>query len=582
MKSTHRFLPVFFTVLFGVLLPSTHAATATKPNIVLILADDLGIVDLNAYAVRFTGAKPAEMFYETPNLDRLTREGISFSQAYACQLCSPTRASLLTGKNGARLGVTTATPPTVLTFYNQGLTPLAGYLAQDALEWADKIDIQQALLNGTTLEALPSGQPLDQGRDEITIAEALTGHHSAFMGKWHVGAHGSLGWQPGDQGFQELAYFDDGSSPYFKWRGAWDNRKLRFPKMPQPELRQGKAGPDRGQEYLSDELTAHAIDFIRSHAAAPSAAHAKPFFLYLCHFAVHTPFQGRAEEIAYFERKATRGWNGHTNAIYAAMLKRLDTSVGAILDTLAATGLDENTMVVFMSDNGGVTYTSPAATSNAPFKGGKALHFEGGIRVPLVFRWKGHLDANRWTSVPVDCNDIFPTLLDVAGYDPRPHYARGIDGRSLKPLFADLANTHHGYMRDTHYWHYPLNVIVVNPEDGLPSAPSSAVRVGDYKLIFDWSGALRLYNIEKDPFEKNELSAQEPERTLALFRQLNDWLDANVDVKYTPALNPAYDPAKESRSRPFVDLRRKYLGESRAIRSTASDPRFALLKTLQR
>lgn len=565
---------------FLIAAPFAAAATAPKPNIVFILADDLGIVDVNAYAARFTGAKPAEMFYETPNLDRLTREGLAFSQAYACQLCSPTRASLLTGKSNARLGVTTATPPTVRTFYNQGLAPLPGYLAQDALEWADKIDIQQALLNGTTLEALPSGQPLDQGRNEITIAEALTGHHAAFMGKWHVGAHGSLGWQPHDQGFEELAYFDDGSSPYFKWRGTWENRKLRFPKMPQPELRQGKAGTDHGRDYLSDELTEHAADFLRIRAADRSAA-AKPFFLYLCHFAVHTPFQGRPEDVAYYEKKATRGWNGHTNAIYAAMLKRLDVSVGAILDTLAATGLDENTLVVFMSDNGGVTYTSPAATNNAPFKGGKALHFEGGIRVPLVFRWKGHLDANRWCTVPVDCNDLFPTLLDVAGYDPRPHYTRGIDGRSLQPLFTDLANTQHAYARDTHIWHYPLNVIVRNPEDGLPSAPSSAIRVGDFKLIFDWSGALRLYNIESDPFEKNELSAQQPERTLALFRQLNDWLDANVDVKYTPALNPGYDPTKESRARPFVDLRRKYLGDARAIRSVDRDPRFALLKSMQ-
>ncbi len=552
--------------------------SATKPNIIFILADDMGIVDMNAYAARFTGDKSAQMYYETPNLDRLTREGTAFSQAYAGQLCSPTRASLLTGKYGWRMGVTTATAGSVRTFYNQGLTPPPGYLAQDALGWDDKITIQQALLNGTTLEAVPSGQPADQGRNEVTLAEALTNHHAAFIGKWHLGGHGSKGWQPQDQGFEELSYFDDGGSPYFKWRTAWDRKKLVFPKMPQPELSQGRSGPNRGQEYLTDELTEQAVSFIRKHAEDKSPG-AKPFFLYLCHFAVHTPFQGRPEEVAYFEQKATRGWNGHTNAIYAAMLKRLDSSVGRILDTLASSGIEENTLVVFMSDNGGVTYTSPAATCNAPFKGGKALHFEGGIRVPLVFRWKGHLGADRWSTVPVDCADIFPTLVELGGYDPRPSYAAGIDGRSLAPLFTDLINTNHGYARATHYWHYPFNVLVKNPDDGLPSAPSSAIRAGDWKLIFDWSGALKLYNIEKDPFEKNELSAAEPERTVALFRQINDWLDANVPVKYTPALNPNYDPAKEARSRPFVDLRRKYLGDARAIRDPASDPRFGLIQT---
>ena len=171
------------------------AAAAKRPNIVFILADDLGYVDINAYAARLTAAKTSEMFYETPHIDRLVREGTSFGQAYACQLCSPTRAGLLTGKIAARIGVTTATPNTVRSFYNQGIAPPSGYLANDALYWGDPIKIQQALLNGSTLEALPSGQPLDQGRDEITIAEALTGYRSAFIGKCHLGGHGSTAHQ---------------------------------------------------------------------------------------------------------------------------------------------------------------------------------------------------------------------------------------------------------------------------------------------------------------------------------------------------------------------------------------------------
>jgi arylsulfatase A-like enzyme len=551
------------------------------PNVVVILADDLGIVDINAYAERYTGVDRSQMFYETPSLDRLVREGTSFSQAYACHLCSPSRASLLTGKYAARIGFTTAVGGNVRTFYNQGIEPPGGYVAQDAVEWKDSIGIQQALLNGTTRDALASGHPLDLGQDEMTLAEAMPKHESAFIGKWHLGGHGSDGWQPKDQGFDQIAYFDEGSSPYFNWRQVWDNRALKFPKMPQAELLKGKAGPNHGEDYLTDELTEHAIDFIRQRGSTNGKV-AKPFFLYLSHFAVHTPFQATSDDIAHFEQKSTRGWNQHSNAVYAAMLRRMDVSVGRVLDAIDSAGLDENTLVVLMSDNGGVTYSSPVATHNAPFKGGKALHFEGGIRVPLVLRWKGRIGSNVWSNVPVDCNDIFPTVLDLAGYDIAPFIRDGgIDGRSIAPLLTDLDNSLGHYPRDTFFWHYPLNVIVKNPEDGLPSAPSSAIRQGDWKLIYDWSGKLRLYNIKADPFEKNELSESMPQKAELLFHQLNDWLDANVEVEYMPALNPDYDPTKESRSRPFIDLRRKYLGEDRAIRTADTDPRFKMLESLQ-
>ncbi len=552
------------------------AAAAKRPNIVFILADDLGYVDINAYAARLTGAKTAEMFFETPHIDRLVREGTSFGQAYACQLCSPTRAGLLTGKIAARIGVTTATPNTVRSFYNQGIAPPSGYLANDALYWGDPIKIQQALLNGSTLEGLPSGQPLDQGRDEITIAEALTGYRSAFIGKWHLGGHGARGWQPQDQGFEALAYTDEGGSPYFKWRGVWDSRVKKHAKMSQPELLAGKAGPDTGHDYLTDALTETAVRYLREQAARPAAPDRAPFFLYFCHLAVHTPFQGKAADIAYFEKKATRGWNGQANAVYAAMLKSLDDSVGRILDTLAQTGLADDTLLVFMSDNGGVTYTDPTATCNAPLKGGKAMMFEGGIRVPLIFRQPGKIAAGQWCDVPVDYADLFPTLLELTQHDPAPHYAR-IDGRSLAPLLTDRTNTRRGYPRDTHYWHYPFNVGIVHPDDGLPPAPHSAIRVGDWKLIFDWSGKLYLHDLKNDWREEHNLAETQPAKALDLFRKLNTWLDTQVAVKYTPLLNPAYDPAKESRARPFVDLRKKLLGDASAIRPAASDPRIEVL-----
>lgn len=556
----------------GLLAGTATAAPAARPNILFILADDLGYMDVNAYATRLTGVPPAAQFFETPHLDRLVREGTAFGQAYACQLCSPTRAGVLTGKIAARIGVTTATPGTVRTFYNQGLNPPAGYLANDAIHWGDKLAIPQALLNGSTLEALPSGQPLDQGRNEITIAEALTGYRSAFLGKWHLGGHGARGWQPQDQGFEPLAYIDDGGSVYFKWREVWDNRVKKHPRMPQPEMLGGLAGADTGLAYLTDSLTETAVRFLDAQAAQ---AGGQPFFLYFCPLAVHTPFQAKPEDVAYFERKSTRGWNGQSNAVYAAMLKSLDDSVGRLLDTLARTRLDQHTLVVFMSDNGGVTYTNPTATSNAPLKGGKAMMYEGGIRVPLVFRSPGRIAAGEWCDVPVDYADIFPTLLQLTQHDPKPHYAR-IDGRSLAPLLTDPKNQRGGYPRDTHYWHYPFNVIVINPEDGQPLAPHSAIREGDFKLIFDWSGKLLLYDLKQDWREEHNLADSQPAKARELFRKLNTWLDANVAPKYTPLLNPAYDAAKEVRPRPFVDLRQKFLGDAFAIRPAASDPRIEL------
>jgi arylsulfatase A-like enzyme len=585
----------------------------SKPNVVLILADDLGIMDINAYAHRFTGTPAEEMFFETPNLDRLACQSMAFSQAYACHLCSPTRASLLTGKYAARTGFTTAVGGTVRTFYNQNIKPPPGYAAQDAIVWQDDIKIQQALLNGTTRDAIASRHPRDDGHDETTLAEAMVDHDAAFIGKWHVGGHGSSGWQPADNGFEEISYFDEGGSPYFNWRPTWESRTLVHPTTPQPELQRGKTGGNLGKSYLTDELTEHAVAYLhrRSHLSATDEA-TRPFFLYFCHFAVHTPFQGPAQDIQHFDQKLTRGFNGHDNSTYAAMLKRLDASVGRILDTLDQTGLSDNTLVVFISDNGGVMYTDPLATNNAPFKGGKGLHFEGGIRVPLMIRCKNIAPGGAWCNVPVHCTDIFPTVLELTGYrqHDRSHWMpdalstsqaaadsttennfssdsnslrvsrttpQAIDGRSVASLLQDPTNNDRRYQRDTFYWHYPFNVIVKSPEDGLPSAPSSAIREGDWKLIFDWSGAVRLYNIAKDPHESTDRSDQLPQRTESMFIKLNDWIDTNVAVKYTPALNPAYDPDQESRERRFVDLRRKYLGAPRAIRSAAGDPRFSLI-----
>lgn len=522
-----------------------------KPNIVFILADDLGYMDIGRYAENITGDAVSSMFYETPHLDALMASGISFSQAYACPLCSPTRATLLTGKYASRLGFTTAVPPRE-TFFNQGITPPEGFYIHDVIYHGDDIPIPQAWINATTNTAIPRGYENDGGRKEFIITDLLTDYKAAFIGKWHVGGVGAKGHSPSDYGFEELAFFDAGGSQYFDWRNHWNaNRINAYPNAPQEKLFLGYAGEPTEHEYLTDDLTERAIQYIKREANN----YDQPFFLYLCHFAVHTPIQAPQEDIAYFESKETKGWNGHADATYAAMIKRMDDGIGRIMEAIRDSGLEENTLVVFMSDNGGFSWQMPSReipiTSNTPLKGGKAMLFEAGIRVPLIFSWKGMIKPGQWSDVVVDANDLFPTIVQAAG-----HQTTGIDidGNSLVSLWSDLANKKENYQRHTFFWHYPFNVIVDNPVDGLPLTPHSAIRKNDYKLIFDWHGRLKLYNIREDLSETNNLMKQRPEITRGLFAELIEFLENNVEKRYWPSLNPDYDPETEVRDVPFVDL----------------------------
>ncbi len=523
-----------------------------QPNIILILADDFGIVDAQAYAHHFTEVDTAQMFYETPNLDRLIAEGTAFSQAYANPLCSPTRASILTGKYAARLGFTTAMPLRP-TYYNQKLPVPEGKYAHDVLAHEDNINIEQAWQNATSNSALPTGTLIDDGKDETTFAEALSSYTSAFIGKWHIGGFGAAGYQPADNGFKTLAYFDGGGSAYFNWRQSWDNTSTQaFPKIPQEFWEIGDSGFDTGKDYLTDDLTTQALNFIDRQQAKTEK---KPFLLYFSHFAVHSPYQAKKGDIEHFKFKENRGWNNHKDPIYAAMIKSMDRSLGAILQKLKETRLEENTLVIFMSDNGGIdSKLTPKndGTDNAPFLGGKAMLNEGGIRVPLIFRWKNHIPADQWVNIPVDVTDIFPTLLEVA-QQPIPNLNE-IDGKSIWGLLKDPDNSENTYPKKTHYWHYPFNVIYNSPYDKLPLTPHSAVRQGDYKLIFDWYGRLHLYNLEQDPFEKNDLAEIEPRRAQTLFQDLKLWLNQNVEPRYFPHLNPEYQPKNEVRKTPFKNL----------------------------
>jgi arylsulfatase A-like enzyme len=546
---------------------SINKAPDTKPNIIFILADDYGIMDSQGYARKFLGIDTSKTYYETPNIDKLISEGLSFSQAYANQLCSPTRASILTGKYASRLGFTTAMPLRK-TYYNQGLKVPEGYYAHDVLEHSDNIEIEQALVNSTSNSAIPSGTPWDEGQDELSLAEALQDYHSAFIGKWHLGGFGATGYQPKDHGFEPIAWYDAGGSPYFNWRADWDNTsKERFPDMPQQAWEIGNSGTNTGLPYLTSDLTEQALQFIDQHIERSD----KPFFLHFSHFAVHTPYQAPTTTTNYFENKVSKGWNGHHDPTYAAMVKHLDYSVGQLLDKLKKKGIEDNTIVVFMSDNGGIdSKITPRGngTDNSPFLGGKACLTEGGIRVPLIFRWKNKIPANTWVNKPVDCTDIFPTLLDLAGYDTnRIVSEQMLDGQSITSLIFNDGGSEE-YRKNTHFWHYPFNVIYNNPADGYPLTPHSAVREGNYKLIFDWHGRLSLYDIDQDPYEENNLANTQPEISNQLFGKLLDWLEENVDKRYWPKPNTRYNANLEVRDQVYVDLIRLYKEEGRVVQPT--------------
>ena len=232
------------------------------------------------------------------------------------------------------------------------------------------------------------------------------------------------------------------------------------------------------------------------------------------------------------------------------MVKHLDDSVGSVMATLQETGLDQNTIVVFSSDNGGVEYTSPPATDNFPFKGGKACLHEGGVRVPLVVYQSGKYDQGVWCDTPVNCIDFLPTFADLTG-NSTPD---GVDGQSLVTL---LQQPDVETQPRTFYWHYPFNVKVKHPDNGFPLTPHSAIRVGDHKLIWDWHGKIELFNMPADPYEHNDLAKSQPDHAERLLVQLQDWLRKNVKAHYFPRLNPAYDADLDQRG-PMVNLWREH------------------------
>ena len=443
-------------------------ASPSPFNVVLVLVDDLGWRDL--------GCQGSDL-YETPRIDALAAEGVRFTQAYSnCPVCSPSRAALLTGQYPGRVGFTGH-----ITAIGRHRHP-----AESAI--------------------LPPEDFMYLRHEFVTIAEALktVGYVSASIGKWHLG--GESYW-PLSHGFDlNIAGHTHGSPasyffPYRKPGQAWN------PDMPNLDLSDSSEG-----EYLTTRLTDEALEFIERNRY-------RPFFLYLSHYAVHTPLQAPEHLVGKYERKIAAS-NSGGDPVYAAMVDSIDTSVGRILDSLNATGISDRTVVILASDNGGLD----SVTSNAPLRAGKGHLYEGGIRVPLIVRWPGHSDTGSIVTTPVTNADLFPLIAEIGGLAPSS-FAQ-LDGRSLSPLIQGGA----WEPRDL-VWYYPH----YSPQ---ARAPGAAILSGDYKLLeFYDPPRIELYSLEDDLGETKDLAPQQPETAKALSVKLNAWIEANVPLRHRP--NPA-------------------------------------------
>jgi arylsulfatase A-like enzyme len=516
-------------------VPGSQVEKAQKKwNVVFFLVDDLGWSD-----VGFQGSS----FYETPNIDNFAKQGVRFSQAYAaCHVCSPTRASILTGQYPARLGLT------------------------DWLPGRKNFSFQK-LQNAETVQHLPY--------DIKTLPQVLkeNGYATAIFGKWHLGEDSN---STKRQGF-------DIHIP--EWNKGWPNGTY-FSPFDMKGLEGGVNG-----EYLTDRLTDEAIKWVEKNRN-------KPFFLYLAHFAVHDPIQGRGDLVVKYEKKRnTLAKQNYTpfilegnpddanplsgdvlsaslkdtshqgikifpdrtvkikqrqdNPQFAAMVESMDESFGKVMARLKQLGLADNTIVIFFSDNGGMSaanFGNPArkvnpcdvdkvfSTSNVPLRAGKGWLYEGGIREPLVIYWPNQGKQGIESDIPVISTDFYTTILDMLGIQKKPGGTNGIDGVSIVPILKGDASGSEKLKEKPLFWHFPQY-----SNHGAQS-PGGAVRLGDYKLIeYYENNTVQLFNIKNDPGEQNDLSKSQPETVKQLRNLLHNWRkQVNAQM---PAPNPKYNPA---------------------------------------
>ena len=433
---------------------SAQSAALNKPNIVYIMADDLGYTDPACY-----GSK----YYETPNIDNLASQGMRFLNGYSCgPNCQPTRAALISGQYGPRTGIYTV-----------------GNI--------DRFDWQSRPLK-------PVENVVELPLKKITLADSLksNGYKTALFGKWHLGQQGEH--HPSKRGFDEAI--------------VSMGKHYDFVTMPKVEYPQGT--------YLADFLTNKAVNFINQNKE-------KPFFLCVHHFGVHSPYEAKKELIERFQKK--QGVGNHNNPTYAAMLFSVDESVGRILKTLDDLNLSKNTLVIFTSDNGGVGgYTREGIrqggdkTDNTPLRGGKGMLYEGGIRVPYIFRMPGTINPGTTSNTPICSVDLYPTLHEFSKSDLPKNYK--LDGESyFSQLQGDASKS---LKRSDIFWHFPGYLGA--GENTYRTKPVSVIRSGNYKLLeFLEDGKIELYNLAEDVGEKNNLASQMPDLKKELYDKLTNW-----------------------------------------------------------
>ncbi len=463
-----------FLVFFGfwILLFSSPAMaenpSESRMNFVFILIDDLGWADLSCYG---------SSFHETPHLDAMAKSGMRFTYAYsACPVCSPTRASIMTGRHPVRVDITDWIP------------------GQRA-----KPDSQHRFLHIDDRNELPL--------NEVTFAEVLhdAGYQTFFAGKWHLGGDGFL---PTNQGFD----FNLGGANYGQPPGGY------FAPWKNPYLKERHDG-----ESLTERLTEESVSFLKHRDAA------RPFLMFLSHYDVHTPIHRDEKHFDHFEAKRAsltstpdptterRGVSkaSQNDARYASMVAAVDDSVGEVTAALKELNLEDSTTIIFTSDNGGLcTAKQPGPTCNLPLRSGKGWLYEGGIRVPLIVRSPGVTQAASTNETPILSTDYFPTILDLAGLNARPDLA--IDGKSIVPVLKGEVET----LDRPLAWHYPHY-------HGSEWTPGAALREGDWKLIeFYEDGDAELFNLKSDPSETKNLAIAEPAKLAELKAKLRSWQSA--------------------------------------------------------
>ena len=437
-----------------------------RPNIVLILVDDMGWTDPACF-----GSK----YHETPNIDRLCSEGMKFTRAYAaCAVCSPTRASVMTGKYPARTGIT------------------------DWIHHADPRAVE-AIQSGKNLSGFDPPRnrklltPVNNfwlEHDEITIPELLKPQEyvSCHVGKWHLGPPG---WYPDQQGFD----YNFGGCQFGQPPGYFDPyANKRYKDIP-------TLLPREKGEYLTDREADEAVNFIHKNKD-------QPFFLYMAHYAVHSPLQAPQKMIDKYEKKEK---TNQKVPVYAAMMESVDQAVGKIIKTIGELNLTGKTMILFTSDNGGASHFP--ATDNTPLRKGKGFPYEGGIRVPLIFSWPGVVNPGSVCHEPVISMDFLPTICEAAQIEQPKD--REIDGLSLMPLLKQSGTLD----RQTLYWHFPHYWWGTNVQ------PYSIIRDGEWKLIrYYQTGKSELFNLTDDLSETKNLAGQMPEKVKELNDKLSVWL----------------------------------------------------------